>query len=259
MATQTKKLYLAGVGVSHSVAKPMHNAIAKGLGLPWEFELLDCPTVEYMIDVFRQPDFAGGVVTMPYKKEVMSHLDGIDTLAIELGACNNVYLDSEKKLRGTNTDWRGIKGSLLGVSDEGRGKPALIVGAGGAARAAVYALYKHLDCTTIYVINRDSQEVVDLCKDAEVYQTADDAALNIVHVTSTEQVSGLGPVYYIVGTVPDFEPQSKEEKLARSLFEGFLTKNGPKGVIQDMCYKPRWTRNRKLAQQYGGRQWTVSR
>lgn len=203
MATQTKKLYLAGVGVSHSVAKPMHNAIAKGLNLPWEFELLDCPTVEYMIDVFRQPDFAGGVVTMPYKKEIMSHLDDVDTLAVELGACNNVYLDSEGKLRGTNTDWRGIKGSLLGVSDEGRGKPALIVGAGGAARAAVYALYKHLDCTTIYVINRDSQEVVDLCKDAEVYQASDEAALNIVHVTSTEQAAGLPAVYYIVGTVQD--------------------------------------------------------
>lgn len=196
-----KKLYLGGIGVSHSVAKPMHNIIGKSLGLPWTFENLECATVEDLIATFRRSDFAGGVVTMPYKKEVMSHLDALDDLAIQLGACNNVYLDANGKLRGTNTDWRGIKGCLLGASEEGRGRPGLIVGAGGAARAAVYALFKQLDCRTIYVINRDAKEVSDLQEDAKGFMTSGDDSINIVHVTSVDQAEKLDTAFYVVGTV----------------------------------------------------------
>lgn len=54
--------------------------------------------------------------------------------------------------------------------------------------------------------------------------------------------------------VPDFEPQTADELTARSCFEVFLKKGESKGVLLDMCYKPRWTRNRKLAESYG---WTT--
>lgn len=196
-----KYLYLAGIGVTHSVAPPMHNFIADSLNLPWTFKHLECPTVESLVETFRRPDFAGGVVTMPYKQEVMAHLDGLDTLALQLGACNNVYLDKEDKLRGTNTDWRGIKGCLLSKGSAGRGRPALIVGAGGAARAAVYALFNELECHTIYVINRDAAEVAHLETDVKAYTETGETKLNLVHITSVAQAEALEPALYIVGTV----------------------------------------------------------
>lgn len=133
-ADKPKYLYLAGIGVTHSIAPPMHDCIARSLGYDWKFIAQECPTVQDMMALFRAPSFAGGVVTMPYKQTIMPHLDALDDLAIVLGACNNVYRTPNGKLRGTNTDWRGIKGCLLNASEKGRGKPALIVGAGGASR-----------------------------------------------------------------------------------------------------------------------------
>jgi quinate dehydrogenase len=95
-------LCLAGVGVMHSIAPPMHQFIAESIGKPrWNFQNRECPTVGDMMSIFRGPDFAGGVVTMPYKQAVMQHLDGIDVCARIIGAVNNVYLAENGKLRGS--------------------------------------------------------------------------------------------------------------------------------------------------------------
>ncbi|KAF7629387.1 hypothetical protein AFLA_013104 [Aspergillus flavus NRRL3357] len=200
--------YLVGVGVTHSIAPPMHNYIAKALGHDWTFIAKECPTVEDAVELFRRSDFAGGVVTMPYKRTIMDHLDGLDEYAIRLGACNNVYRTSDGKLRGTNTDWRGIKGCLLGASAEGRGKPAVLIGAGGAARAAIFTLHDQLECRQIHLVNRDRDEVKVLLE--EVKQVYGDG-LEIIYVERVEQVAGLPSPYYIVGTVPDAEPSTPDE------------------------------------------------
>lgn len=50
--------------------------------------------------------------------------------------------------------------------------------------------------------------------------------------------------------VPDFEPHTEDELTARACLEVFL-KNGPQGTLLDMCFKPRWTRHRKLAEKHG--------
>jgi quinate dehydrogenase len=242
---QRKYLYLAGVNVMHSIAPPMHNYIARTLDLPWQFINQECPTVEDVLALFKAPTFAGGVVTMPYKKAIMPFLDELDSLATTLGACNNVYLTKKGKLRGTNTDWRGIKGCLLsGVpsgENEGKGKPALIIGAGGASRAALYALFADLECGEIYVVNRDAQEVADLLKDSKAYASSSARQPRLRHITSVAQAEGLPAPYYIVGTVPDFEAKTEEELKARAMLETFLKKE-EKGVLLDMCYKPRNTR-----------------
>jgi quinate dehydrogenase len=163
-------------------------------------------------------------------------------------------------LRGTNTDWRGIKGCLLGASggspgggDPSGGKPALVIGAGGASRAAVYALGLEMGCTRIYVINRDEGEVRDLVADVMGRMAPPESRLEMVHVQSVEQARTLESPHYVVGTVPDFEPQTPEERSARSVLEVFLQAKAEKGVFLDMCFKPRVTRQIKLARKYGWR------
>lgn len=154
----------------HPIALPMHQYIMQSIGKPtWTFQNIECPTIDDVMAIFRVTNFAGGVVTMPYKKTVMPFLDGIDKCAIRIGAVNNFYLTADGKLRGTNTDWLAIKGCLVELSDEGQGKPALVAGGGGAARAAIYALSVELGCKPIYIINRDEQEVAELLRDVETH------------------------------------------------------------------------------------------
>ena len=223
-ADERKYLYLAGINVSHSIALPVHNYIAHSLCLPYVFINQECPTIQDAMALFRAPTFAGGVITMPYKKTIMPYLDELDPLAITLGACNNVYLTKEGKLKGTNTDWRGIKGCLLSGTrsgkNEGNGKPSLIIGAGGASRAAVYALFAELGCGDLYVVNRDAQEVADLLSDAQAYASSSSSRQpKLTHITSVSQAESLPAPYYIVGTVPDFEAKTNEKMDGTPLME----------------------------------------
>jgi quinate dehydrogenase len=249
-----KKLHLIGIGVGHSIAPLMHNYICKTLNKPWTFVATEAPTIEAAMEIMTCPDFAGAVVTMPYKKTVMSHLDGLDPLAVKLGACNNVYITSDGKLKGTNTDWRGIKGCLLAASDKGVGQPAMIVGAGGASRAAVYALAVELQCPVIYVVNRDVQEVEDLVADTQAMLSSPDSGKplsKIIHIESIDQAKYLPAPHYIVGTVPDSVPNTASEKMAIKIFDHYLVNAKERGVFLDMCFKPRITRKIKLAKAHG--------
>lgn len=253
--SDVKTLHLVGVGVTHSIAPPMHNYIAKSLGLPWKFYSTECPSIEDVVSLARSSSVSGLVVTMPYKNAVMAKLDGLDELATIIGACNNVYHDPNDygKLIGTNTDWLGIKGCLLEKGNEDlrpkEGKPpvpALLIGAGGASRAAVYAFAAHLHCPTIYLLNRDDAEVADLIRDARKITPSP----NIVHIKSVEQAISLETPYYIVSCIPDFPPKSASELAVAAILEHFLSRPS-KGVLLDMCFKPRQTRNIKLAEKLG--------
>ncbi|KAI1123863.1 hypothetical protein F5Y10DRAFT_285600 [Nemania abortiva] len=231
-----KTLHLAGIGVKHSIAPLMHNFIAKSLGLPWTFHSTECPTLDDVIDLVRTPSTAGLVVTMPYKNAIMPRLDHLDELATVIGACNNVHRDpgDGTKLIGMNTDWLGIRGCLLerGAEttrpQEGNNTvPTLLVGAGGASRAAVYALSVHLHCPTVYLLNRDDREVEDLIYDVKKIQPTP----TIIHIKSVEQASNLSSPYYVVGTVPDFPPKSDSELAVAAVLEHFLARPSPPGVF----------------------------
>lgn len=252
--SEERTLHLVGVGVTHSIAPEMHNYIAKSLGLPWMFYATECPTLEDVVSLAKKPTTSGLVVTMPYKNTIMKHLDQTDDLARFIGACNNIYYkdDGRKHICGTNTDWRGVQGCLLEKGEE-KDRPsaehqasALIVGAGGASRAAVYALANHLHCPTIYILNRDDQEVENLINDSRRLPIIP----KIIHVKTLSEAEKLPTPYYIVGTVPDFEPSTESELAVASVLKHFLSRS-EKGVLLDMCFKPRRTRMIKLAEQLG--------
>lgn len=229
----------------------MHEFIARSLDCNWRFLAQECPTFEDAMELFRKPSFVGGVVTMPYKTTIMAHFDGLDDHCVKIGACNNVYRATDGSLRGMNTDWRGIKSCLTFASDESKGRPALIIDVGGACRAAVHALYEELRCTPIYAVNRDEGKVKDLLEDTKPYGSG----LQIIHLRSVEEATSLtGMPYYIVGTVSDFEPQTSAEIEARDILVTILSSSREKGVLLDMCFKPRITRTLKVGEQHG---WTM--
>ncbi|KAI5817244.1 3-dehydroshikimate dehydratase [Pyronema omphalodes] len=247
MSLEQKYYYLAGQGIKHSIAPTVHQTVATSLGLPWEFHLLDVPTISDVITTFRRNDFAGGVVTMPYKQTIMAHLDKFDHFASTLNACNHVYLSPTGELIGSNTDWIGILECLRTASSEGKRKPALVIGAGGASRAAVYALHEHLECEPIYVINRLASEVEALKADFEKYSSTGTAP-KLIHIENMEAAHKIPEndrPFYVVGTVPDLEPKTEKEIEAASMLRYFF--QGDKGVFLDMCFNPRNTRSLKAA------------
>jgi len=92
-----------------------------------------------VLDRLKAPDVAGANVTIPYKQSVMEHLDSIADDALRARAVNTIVND-EGRLEGFNTDIAAIRLALDEVGVEPHGANAVILGAGGAARAAAQAL-----------------------------------------------------------------------------------------------------------------------
>lgn len=119
----------------------MHNAAFRALGLDWSYELLDVgpEAVARTVDGLRQQDVAGANVTIPYKQAVMEHLDTIEPEAMRARAVNTI-VSSDGRLNGANTDVAAIRAAVSDVGMDPRDARAVILGAGGAARAAAVAL-----------------------------------------------------------------------------------------------------------------------
>lgn len=250
--SETLEIQLLGSYIPSPLSVPIHNYICQSLKLPWKSIGTECPTIEDCVRVLHSPNLAGAVVTMPWKSAIIKHLDYMDDTARLLNACNAVYFGQNGQLCGTNVDWIGIEGALRAALAEGVASSekilyphnAIVIGAGGAARAAIYALVARFGIEEIYVLNRDDKEVQQLRRDCSSMNAS------IEHIRSLEEANELPGVAYVVGTVPDFEPKTAEEKRDKTLLASFLDR-GPKGVVLDMCYHPSMTRHLKLAQQYG--------
>ena len=92
-----------------------------------------------------RPDFGGASVTCPHKLRIWSLLHSISPRAEKIWAVNAVVVrevSGERRLLGDDADWEGIEACILKSGVDLKGKSALILGAGGAARAAVFAVQK---------------------------------------------------------------------------------------------------------------------
>lgn len=247
-------VFIVGGPGGGSISPPVHDYIAQCLGRDWKMSFLEASTIEEVVDAFRASNFAGGIVTMPWKKTIIPHLDHIDDLVLRLGACNHVSVAADGTLHGTNTDWIGVKDALLQAHSpvsNTTGNKGMVLGAGGACRAAIYALTE-LGCNEIFVVNRDVGEVQDLINDVQNYDISNRPA--IIHVQTIDQARQLPAPHYVVGTIPDFEPNTASEIEARDVYTEFLSKRKANGdhpaVMLDMCYHPLPTRNMRLAQEH---------
>jgi shikimate dehydrogenase len=154
---------LIGWPVEHSVSPAMHNAAFEVMGLSGHYTLLRTPPdrVEAGLADLKARGYRGANVTVPHKQAVMPYLDKMDDAAHAIGAVNTIVVEGDKLL-GYNTDAGGFVSALRDAGFEPAGRHALVLGAGGASRAVVYALARGGCVVTIH--NRTEGRAAELCR-----------------------------------------------------------------------------------------------
>lgn len=165
ISSKTKISFVIGDPVQHSLSPLMHNAGYEALKIDDRFVFLAAHVTPQnlgtAISGMRALGVLGISVTIPHKQTVIPLLDSIDDLAKKIGAVNTI-VNQKGQLRGFNTDWLGL---VLPIERAGTigGKKIAILGAGGAARAAVFGMKQKGGQVTIF--NRTFERAQSLAKE----------------------------------------------------------------------------------------------
>ncbi|MCA9801311.1 MAG: shikimate dehydrogenase [Cyanobacteria bacterium HKST-UBA02] len=163
--TRAYQLGLIGYPVGHSLSPRLHRAALSSAGLQGDYQLLAVAPQD--LDEFLSrlrlagASYQGLNVTIPHKQAVIPHMDELSPSAASAGAVNTIMI-REDRLVGHNTDIHGFKTGLesAGLSPDRR-RIAIVLGAGGAARAAILGLAE-LAFAEIVVAARDRSKTRDL-------------------------------------------------------------------------------------------------
>ena len=161
----TKRVVLIGHPVAHSLSGAMQQAAFDARGIDARYDLWDRATMEFpdAIEEIRSDDFLGANVTIPHKERVVPLLDRLTEEAQATGAVNTLTREG-RRLVGHNTDVPGFAAALDRLV--GRSKMprhAVVLGAGGGARAVVYGLIR-VGFQRIVVFNRHLHRAEGLVK-----------------------------------------------------------------------------------------------
>lgn len=221
---------IIGDPVAHSLSPQMHNAGYRALDIDDEFTYVASlvkpdKLASFMRDA-RTKKIKGISCTQPHKITIMKYLDEIDGVAQKIGAINTL-VNEDGRLKGYNTDWLGIVRPLQKLTSL-KGKKVALLGAGGAARAAVYGLTHSGAKVTIY--NRTPDKARSLAREfgAKAGNRLEDVRKADI-IVNTASVSS-----------QDDSPLDKKHVSAGQ-------------IVFDIVYEPRETRLLKDARQRGAR------
>jgi 3-dehydroquinate dehydratase/shikimate dehydrogenase len=223
----TRMYGVAGDPISHSLSPVIMNTAMRRENVNAVYLALHAKTLKDLLACVRDIPIHGLSITMPYKEAILPHLDNTDSHTTKIGACNTVVRAQDGKLYGFNTDTAGVVRPL-----EQRialdGAKILVLGAGGAARAAVFGLKER--GSEVFILNRSAVPAQKLARraHARTIKRADLKKLSFdVIINATPVGMGNGKE----------SPLNENEINARYLFE--------------MIYDPPETRLMKLAQARG--------
>jgi 3-dehydroquinate dehydratase/shikimate dehydrogenase len=160
----TRIFGVAGNPIAHSLSPLMHNTAFRRQNVNAILLPLKVRVLSDLLTLARELPLAGVAVTMPLKQEVLPHLANSDPLTAKIGACNTLRTGVDGKLYGFNTDVAGVIRPL-----EKRlkleGARIVVIGAGGAARAAVFGLVNQ--GAEVFVVNVIHEQAVALARKAK--------------------------------------------------------------------------------------------
>jgi shikimate dehydrogenase len=168
-----RRLAVLGHPVAHSRSPAMQNAALRELGLDgWSYEAIDVAPDGFagLVVSMAEGDFAGANVTVPHKGGALAVAEEFSEVAREVGAANTLAFE-QGVVRAYNTDAAGLLAALPAAPD---GQRALVLGAGGAARAVVWALVR--EGGEVDVWNRTPLRSSNLCEELGGHPVSDPSA-----------------------------------------------------------------------------------
>jgi 3-dehydroquinate dehydratase / shikimate dehydrogenase len=160
----TRVYGVAGDPVAHSLSPVIMNTALRRENVNAVYLALHAKTLKDLLHCVREIPLHGLSITMPYKQAIVEHLDNTDAHTTKIGACNTVVRGQDGKLYGFNTDAAGVVRPL-----EQRitidGAKILVLGAGGAARAAVFGLKER--GAEVWILNRSAAPAQKLARQAK--------------------------------------------------------------------------------------------
>ncbi|MHB8088653.1 MAG: shikimate dehydrogenase [Anaerolineaceae bacterium] len=241
-------LGLIGYPLGHSLSPALHQTALAEAGLKGKYDLFQISPLpdgqgelEALINHLRSGELHGLNVTIPHKQSVLSLVDELTSSAKIIGAVNTLYMKSGH-LFGDNTDAPGFWGDLTHLPLQ-NAKTALVLGAGGAARAVVYALLTR--DWTIRILDLRQEQVDGLYMHYSA-QDLDSSKLEVIPFTpqAIEQ-AGLESDLLVnttpMGMHPDIEKCAWPEAISLPLH----------ACIYDVVYNPMETRLLKRAEAAG--------
>jgi len=187
--------------------------------------------------------FRGANVTIPHKEAVIPLMDELSSAARSIGAVNTIVVQDGGRLLGENTDHVGFARPLSVFRDELKGRSALVLGAGGAARAVVYSLLHQFELESITLAARTLTRAVRLRSD--LAGSRPETRLLIVP-WDEEEVSSTGATLIVNTTPIGMDPEADASPLPPGAFR-------QNQIVYDLIYNPEQTRLLGSAEANGAR------
>jgi 3-dehydroquinate dehydratase/shikimate dehydrogenase len=160
----TRVYGVAGDPVAHSLSPAIMNAAFRRENVNAVYVALHAKTLKDLLTCVRDIPIHGLSITMPYKEAILAHLDNTDSHTTKIGACNTVVRAQDGKLYGFNTDTSGVVRPLERRLSTLQDAKILVLGAGGAARAAVFGLAER--GAEVFILNRSIEAAKKLARRA---------------------------------------------------------------------------------------------
>jgi shikimate dehydrogenase len=226
----TQKLAVIGDPISHSLSPVLQNFLIQHFALAFTYEALQVRAADLpgMMTRLRKGEFRGINVTIPHKQAVLAFLNEVEATAASVGAVNTIMADNGK-LIGYNTDVLGFQRSLEAAKVLMADKAVLILGAGGAARAVMFALLQ-AGARKIFLSNRNSARAEELIAAFAAY-AGDGQLQNVPWSNRSSWTAANAPDIIVNATRLGMHPQIDESPLPKQVFVSNT-------VAVDLVYNP---------------------
>lgn len=241
----TRLCGLIGNPVEHTMSPMIHNTLAQKEGrnlvyVPFHVEkgrIGEAVKGAFALNVL------GLNVTVPYKSEVIGHLDGMDEMAEKIGAVNTL-VRTDNGYKGYNTDVTGLYRAMCSEGIRLEGEEILILGAGGAARAAAF-LCASKGAQKVYILNRTIEKAQGVAEEVnKAFRTGCVSAM----CTGDYRKLGTGRKYLAIqATSVGLYPDTEKAVIMEQDFYGMVHTGF------DLIYKPFCTKFMSLVREAGGR------
>jgi shikimate dehydrogenase len=202
--TGKRKVYLLGSGIAKSISPAINNRAYHELGLDIQYTLCDIEKdllEQKLAELSSERSVIGFNVTIPFKEIIIRHLALLDPVARFIGATNLVVISEDRKrMTGYNTDVDGVVASLSKLGFLGRSNQnAVVLGAGGSARACVYALLNN-GFDKIKILNRTFKRAEATA--LEFSRQFHDKEIKAGRLASRDLEHALSDANIVVNTIP---------------------------------------------------------